>query len=186
MMTAIQLCAVAGLKHPHTAMLEPAGSAPKFVDALIAGGHHIQAILYLAHAIPPREGILWAWTTIKKLPPALTPEELPVLASVEKWIRDPSDENRRKCKQAAFVLPPEGSMATLCDAVYFTGNLGEPGGHPVPAPAFSSSKFAGACLILCASQADPQNPSPHFDVCLAQGLEVAQRIKLWDTIQWGN
>ena len=185
-MTAMQLCEAAGLKHPHTAMLEPAGSAPKFVDALIGGGHHIQAILYLAHAIPAREGILWAWAMIKKLPPPLAPEALPALAAVESWIRDSSNENRLICKQAATVLPPDGAMATLCDAVFFTGNLGDPGGHPVPAPAFSSSKFAGACLILCACQADPQNPTPHFAVCLRQGLEVAQRIKLWDTIKWGN
>jgi hypothetical protein len=67
----------------------------------------------------------------------------------------------------------------LCDAVFFTGNLAEPGGPPVPAPVFSSSKFVAACIIMYACQANPRKPIPHFQACMDQGLEVVRRIKLW-------
>jgi hypothetical protein len=178
-MTAVQLCNAAGLKHPHTSLPEISQSPRAFLDALVTAGYQMQAVIYLAHAIPVREGIWWAWTTARKLG-GTGPAEAGALAAAEKWLLQPTDDNRVGCRKAAAVLPPNGATAALCDAIFFTGNLAAPGAPPVPAPEFSSSKFVGACIILCACQANPRDPAPRFQACIGQGLEIVRRINLWE------
>ena len=177
-LTADQLCTVAGLKHPHLALLKPDASPRSFFDSLLHAGYHTEAVMYLAHAIPAREGIWWAWSVARK---TVVPEsaEAAALKLVEQWIATLSDDTRRACKKASSRLPQNGAVAALCDAVFFTGNLGEPGASVIPAPVFSSSKFVAACIILCAYLADPHQPLPQFQSCLNQGLEVVRRIALW-------
>jgi hypothetical protein len=177
-LTADQLCTVTGLTHPQLALLKPDASPRAFFDTLLDAGHHTQAVMYLAHAIPAREGIWWAWSVARK---AVSPdsEEAAALKVVEEWIASPSDETRRACKKASSRLPQNGAVAALSDAVFFPGNLAEPGASVIPAPAFSSSKFVAACIILCAYLANPHQPLPQFQSCLNQGLDVVRRIALW-------
>jgi hypothetical protein len=179
-LSAEQLCKAAGLKHPYTSLPE-IGYAPRaFLNALLSRGFQMQAILFLAHAIPSREGIWWAWTAARTLSPA-DPAASGALSAVEKWLSAPTDEHRILCRQVAERLPSGSAPAALCEAVFFTGNLAQPGAAPIPPPQFSSSKFVGACIILCACEADPRNPGPHFQASIERGLEVVRRIKLWDS-----
>src|SRR5581483_10984656 len=71
-------------------------------QALLAAGRAADAIRFVACALPPREGVWWAWVSArhaaqvaaaggKPTPPAVTE----ALNAVERWISQPNDDTRR-------------------------------------------------------------------------------------------
>src|SRR4051812_8437480 len=78
---------------PHAAAADPGA----YAQALIAAGRVPDAIRLVACALPPREGVWWAWVSARHVSQLATPPGVasqPVadtLAAVERWINQPND-----------------------------------------------------------------------------------------------
>src|SRR5262245_54813488 len=127
--------------------LAASASDPRsFADTLAREGHGTDAIRLLAHLLPGREGVLWAWSCAK----AGAPDNPPAawsrsLAATEKWIAQPSDENRR----AAMVAAQEAEVGTAAGAAglaaFLSGDsLAPANAQPVPPAEFLAAKAIAA------------------------------------------
>ena len=64
---------LAGLGDDAKAVLVPAHGPRQYVQALLDQALHADAVRFLAHALPKREGIWWAWVCARRVsgePPA--------------------------------------------------------------------------------------------------------------------
>lgn len=177
------LCARFGLGEQAAALARPEQDGPTFVDALIGAEEYPAALAFLAYVLPRREAVWWAWTCARRsLPADPAPAIQAALDATERWIVQPTDANRR----AAFALaePDLGSPAACAAlAVYFTGGSIAPPGAPEVAPPEGAAARAIAGSITLAAVSPPPDKAPErFQVFIRQGLEVATRINLWDSI----
>ncbi len=179
------LCARFGLGDKAAALAQPDQDGPTFVEALIGAEEYPAALAFLAYLLPKREAVWWAWTCARRvLPPEPKPEVQAALDATERWLVEPTDANRR----AAFALAEPADLGTPAGctalAVFFTGGSIAPVGVPdVPVPDGAAARaIAGSITLAAVSSPPPEKAPERFSQYVRQGLEVAGRIKLWDSL----
>ncbi|MCJ2077080.1 hypothetical protein MKK68_15715 [Methylobacterium sp. E-016] len=140
---------------------------------LIRGGHFGDAVRFLAHALPAREGVWWA-CVVASLAPSLSNGEAQCLDRAEAWVYAPSDPLRRACLPAAEALAFQGAAAYAALAAYWSGGSIGPEGSPdvMPSPQLAPIGV-GASLLLAAAAVDPARADDTFRDILVRGIDVA-------------
>lgn len=188
----VEMCRVAELGEEALELAHQHSSPREFVAALVEREHFPDAVGFLAHALPVREAIFWAFLCARRAAGAEPPTPIrTALEAVERWIMQPTDPNRfaaHEAAEAADVGTPAGCAAF---AVFLSGgsltpiqriDLGEgkyQDTSPVEPPRYSAAKAIAGSVILSAVVAEPETAPERFRAFIAQGAEVANRIKLW-------
>jgi hypothetical protein len=179
--TAAQICAVAGVTDEARALLREGLGPREYVDLLVDKKHYPDAILFLAHSLPKREAVWWAWVCARRNAGATPPAKVKAaLDATEKWIAQPTDQNRR----AVFEMADQadlGSPAGCAGLAAFVsgGSLGPPDGPVVPPAEDMTAKAVSGAVTLAADAEEPEQMAENCRNFIKQGLEVASRIKLW-------
>lgn len=182
------------------ALAAGAADPARVVQALLTAGMAPAALRVVACALPPREGVWWAWVASRHAvtvqqqraaqppsspdePPPLPPPAVAVetLAAIERWIAQPTDEHRR----AAWALAEKAGMDSPAGAAgaaaFFTnGSLTPLGGPFVPAPAGLHTTLAFASVLASAVATDPAHMADIAGAFVAQALEVIKRLGGWE------
>ena len=156
------------------------------VQALVAEGKTPEAFRVIAAALPPREGVWWAWVSARHAtqlaaegaePPA---KLAAALAAVEQWIASPDDDRRRAAWAAAQAAGLDTAAGCAASAVFFTsGSVAPADVAPVPPPAGIDRMLAGNAVALAIS-VHPQHFEALAGAYIAQGLEVVKQLGGWD------
>jgi hypothetical protein len=177
--TAAQIGSVAELGDPARALLkEP---PQEYLALLIEKKHFPDAVRFLAYALPKREAVWWAWVCARRAAGAEPPPNIKAsLEATERWIAQPTEDNRRAAMvaaEAADVGTPAGCAGMA--AFFSSGSLAPPGAQSVPPGPYLTSKTVAGAVILAAVGGDPEKTPENFRAFLDQGLDVVKRIKLW-------
>jgi hypothetical protein len=155
---------------------------PKEYFALLSQNELFEdAVRFLAHALPKREAVWWAWVCARRTAGAEpAPKIKTSLEATEKWIAQPNDGNRRAAMQAAETAEFKTAAGCAGLAAFFSGgSLGPPDVAPVPPGEHLTAKAVAGAVILAAVATEPEKAAEKFRAFLQQGLDVANRIKLW-------
>ena len=116
------ICRVAELSDEALALLADGTDGRGYVERLVAVGNFGDAVRVLAHALPQRPAVWWAWYCARRAhgesPPA------PVEASLEatkQWIAEPVEKNRREAMRWAREVEfrtPAGSRPGAAGRVH--------------------------------------------------------------------
>jgi hypothetical protein len=174
--------AIAGLSGDARQTAAGATDARSLAEKL-SRAHPEDAVRFLAHLLPNREGVLWAWSCAKSAAPGDASALLRAsLAATEKWIAQPNDENRRaamSAAQEAEVGTPAGAAGL---AAFLSGeSLAPPGAHPVLPAEHLASKAVAASIMLSAVSSEPEKAPAKYREFLMRGFELAQRTHLWES-----
>jgi len=178
------LCAVADLSDDARALL--AGGAPPpppkdFIARLAERNLQADAVRFLAHALPRRESVWWAWVCARKTAGAEPPPPIKAaLDATERWIVQPSEEHRRQT--LIFGEAADFGTAAGCAALaaFMTGgSLAPPDAPAVPPGEFMTAKAVSGAVTLAAVATEPDKAGEKFNEFLRLGLEVAERTRLW-------
>ncbi len=179
--TAADICQGFKLTDPAKDLLRD-GIAPRpFLDVLIEKEHFADATRLAAHAMPRREGVWWGIRCARQAYGEKTPEkEEAALQTVERWIVDPSDENRREAFKAAGFAGHNTLAGQLADAVFFSsGSLAPAEAPPVlPNDNLCPNTIANV-VILSVIKIGPAKMKDTFRRFLALGLDVAAGKDRW-------
>jgi hypothetical protein len=179
--TAAQICAVAELGEQAAALLKDGLSARDFLSMLMESNHFPDAVRFLAHAMPKREAVWWAWMCARRSGAPDPKGALQgALDATERWIAQPTEENRR----AAYAAGDAAEFGTAAGcaglAAFFTGgSLGPPTAPVVPPGDFLTAKAVSGAVIFAAICVQPEKAEEKFRSFIEQGLGVINRIKLW-------
>lgn len=176
------VCAVADLGEDAKALLSGGALAPvPFIAVLMERGLHADAVRFLAHALPRREAVWWAWVCARKASGAEpAPAIKAALEATERWIVQPTEENRRQALhfgEAADFGTPAGCAALA--AFMSAGSLAPPDAPPVPPGEFMTAKAVSGSVTLAAVTTQPERAEEKFNEFVKIGLEVADRTRLW-------
>src|ERR1035437_3239587 len=160
----LPLAAVAELGDEAMALARPDLHPREFVALLLDKALFPDAVSFVAHALPKREAVWWAWVSARRAAgDAPAPAIKAALDATEK----------------AGPGPAAGGAGL---AAFFSGSsLAPPEAPPVPPGEFLTAKAVSGAVILAAVSKEPKKAPEKFRAFVAQGLEVTQRIKLWDS-----
>lgn len=179
-----ELCAVADVGDDVRALLDGAAPPPPpkaFIAVLMERDLHADAVRLLAHALPRREAVWWAWVCARKVAGAEPPPLIKAaLESTERWIVQPTEDHRRQALaagEAADFGTPAGCAALA--AFMATGSLSPEGAPIVPPGEFMTAKAVSGSVTLSAVSTEPEKAGQKFKEFVQLGIEVAERTKLW-------
>ncbi len=181
------LVARAHLSDDTAPLAAAAADGGALVQALVADGRTPEAFRVIAAALPPREGVWWAWVSARhatQLAASGGGEPAPpltaALAAVEQWIANPDEDRRRAAWNAGQAAGLESAAGCAAGAVFFTsGSVAPPDVAPVPPPAGIDRLLVGNAVALAAA-AHPQHFEALAGAYVAQGLEVVKQLGGWD------
>ena len=179
--TAAEVCKNFGLGEEAKKLLRADMTPAQFLNTLMEKQQFLDAVRFLAHALPKREAVWWACqcgrAVVDKNPP---PKIAAAFQSAEKWVVDPSEANRRAAMTAAegaeFKTP---AGCTAVAAFWSGGSLGPPNTPVVPPGEYLTAHGVGAAIMLAAVQTEPEKATEKYRKFLAQGIEVANGKQQW-------
>jgi len=177
-----ELAAAAELGDKAKGFLSPDVPSPTYLDLLIEKGEFEDAVRFIAHALPKREAVWWAWYCARRVAGAEAPPKIKTsLAATEKWIVQPNDENRRAAMAAAQEadLGSPAGCAGL-GAFFSGGSLAPPNAPQNPPGEFMTAKAVAGAVMLAAISTEPEKAPEKYKAFLAQAIEVTRKIKLWE------
>lgn len=179
-----QVAAAAELEPEAQALLSPAMGPRDYVLAMSEADLYVDALKFLAHLLPRREAVWLGWLSARKeLEKKLSPEEEAALAATERWIREPTDAHRRSALEAATAATLESPAGCAALGAYLSGGSMAPAElETVPPPRYATARAVFGCLILTAVQMEPEKAPEKYQKYLADGLELAERIDLWNSV----
>ncbi|HEX6534361.1 MAG TPA: hypothetical protein VF041_07180, partial [Gemmatimonadaceae bacterium] len=97
-----EFCELAQLGDDARALLQPTDGPRQYLRTLVEREHFADAVRFVAHALPTREGIWWAWVCARRAAGAEPPPVIrAALDATERWITQPTDEHRRVAMRTA-------------------------------------------------------------------------------------
>ena len=177
----VQICTVSELGDEARALCRDGMAPREFLKLLIEQNHFPDAVRFLAHVMPKREAVWWAWMCARRSAgdePA--PDVLASLNATEQWIKQPTEENRRAAMKAAEEADLKTAAGCAGLAAFFSaGSLAPPHAAVVEPGEFLAAKAVTGAVIFAAVAVEPEKAGEKFRAYLDQGVGVVNRIKLW-------
>lgn len=157
------------------ALLATHPDGPGFLAALTTRGLWIDAVRFLAFALPNREGVWWACIAARATLPADSPPGWePCIAAAETWVYRPDEITRRAAfppAEAVGFQSPAGYAALA--AFWSGGSLAPPDMPEVPPSPLLCPTAVAAAVLAAAVLRDPAGAEARYRAAMAAGLDIA-------------
>jgi hypothetical protein len=172
--TAAEICARYDAKAKD--LLQDKMSPQEFVAALVEKKKYIDAIDFMAYALPPREAIWWGCLCMQHaVGEKLAPPERAAATAAVQWVMQPTEANRAVARAPAEAAGPGSIAGSLAMAAAVTGGSMAPPNMPVmPPPPFAPAKSVAMAVKLASTKAEPVLISKIQKSYLDLAAEVAE------------
>jgi hypothetical protein len=170
------ICPAAELGEEGAALLDAAEDAAGFIALLVERDHLPVAIRFLAHALSKPDAVWWASECARiAMDGSESPEDREALAATQRWVAEPSEENRRAAQHAAEAASPDSPAGMVGLAAFFSGGSVTPPGAPAIAPEeHLTGTMAATAVMLAAAKGDPEEAPSRYKMFLEGGMGLAQ------------
>ena len=158
--------------------LNSAHAAPEtFADELRRQGRLMEAVQFLAHALPRFETVAWAARTVRDLPRRAAARgdehQRAALRCALLWLQDPSETRRRAARAAADAVQTGGPERFAALAAFYSGgSLAPETCQPVPAPKGVTGRLASGAVLLAAEQCEDMKAALHTALDMGERIAV--------------
>jgi hypothetical protein len=170
-----EICTLFPLSPEARGLLAGEPSSPQFLERVCAAQYHIDAIRFLAHALPPREAAWWACLAARGVMADGPPAHVKALEAAEAWVYHPDEEHRRAAMSAAAAAENDAPAhwAALA-AAWSGGSLAPPEAPAVPPGETLPAQAAVGAVLLAAVKNGPEQAPDHHRRFIAQGIDIAR------------
>jgi hypothetical protein len=133
--------------------LPPAGTTPaSHVGTLLQQRKPMEAVAFLAHALPPRDSVRWATQACALVAGQQTPADRQAAEAARLWSAQPTEENRQRALAGATEAGHAGPGAWAAQGAAWAGAAPTPGAPP---PADLTGKAVAGAVMLAAAMTRP-------------------------------
>lgn len=178
----VAIATVAELGEEAMALVRPDLHPLDFVALLMEKALFADAVRFIAHALPKREAVWWGWVCARRAAGENPPPKIrAALDATERWVAQPNEDNRRSAMAAAQKAELGTAAGCAGLAAFFSGgSLAPPDAPAVPPGEFLAAKAVSGAVIFAAVAKEPERAPEKFRSFVAQGVEVTNRVKLWE------
>lgn len=173
---ATEICSDIDLTEPGQALLKHEQPPAEFLGALLDQSLYVDAVRFLARALPKREAVWWACLCAREsLTIKASPKNLAAVEKAERWVYQPTEENRRAAMAAAELTKLDGAGGWAAMAAFWSGGSMASPDAPVVLPADNlSSKAVASAVMLAAVAGPPEGIVPAYQLFIRQGINIAE------------
>jgi hypothetical protein len=179
--TAADICKNFKLEEPAKKLLRDDMSPRQFFDVLMEQQQYLDAVRLLAYGLPKQEAVWWACQCARSIAGATPPPKIAAaLDAAEKWVADPSEDNRRAAQtaaEAAEMGTPAGCAAIA--AFWSGGSLGPPNVPVVPPGEYLTAHGVAGSVMLAAVQTEPVKAPEKYRKFFDLGVAIATGSNRW-------
>jgi predicted component of type VI protein secretion system len=128
---------------------EASESTAEFIARLAEHEEENHSLNFLAFALPKRCGVWWAVQCVQSPDSAAVDDDPEILEIVTQWVKQPSEELRRKAMEAAEAVEMSTASAWAGVAAFWShGSMAPPDAPAVPAADNMAGKAIAASVVL--------------------------------------
>ena len=147
------------------------GDPATFYAGLRQADRLMEAVEFMAQALPRWEAVAWAVNGVQKLTPQGGPNQAAALQAAARWVSDPTEETRRGAFAASESAPSDSAERLLALAAFLSGGSIAPADcEPLAAPRAAAGQCAAGALLIATATL------PESEVVLGRILDVAERL----------
>ncbi len=181
--TAVEVCKHFPLGEDAGRLLAEGLTAEQYLEVLIGQHQYLDAVRFLAHALPKREAVWWGCLCVREaygrgLPAA----GAAALQAAERWATTPDEDNRRAAfaaAEAAGLGTPAGIAAVA--AFWSGGSLGPPHVKAIPPAEHLTGQGVAGAVLLAAVVIEPEKAVDKYRRFFQLGEDVARGTNRWQT-----
>src|SRR5438876_9565366 len=175
-----EICQAAELSEEARDLLNDGQDGRGYVERLLALELYTDAIRFLAHALPQRAAVWWAWYGARQAHGEDPPAKIQTALDITKqWIGEPNDKNRREAMHWAREVEFRTPAGAAGLAAFFCGeSIGPPDRDPVPPGEYMAAKVIAGCVSLAAVVEAAEKANEEVRAFLEQGVGVAEEKRV--------
>jgi hypothetical protein len=171
---AADICRALTLEEESRALLEEGITPGAFLDRLLGREAYVDAIRFLAHALPKREATWWACLCAREtFPPQPDAGQLAALQAAEAWVYKPTEENRRAALSTGEKIGSGTAAGWAALAAGWSGGSMGPASGPAITPGETLTPAAVAVAVIEASVSGGGGIQDKFRRFLSSGMDIA-------------
>ena len=171
-----QITQAMGIKEKDAKTPALAVTPPEHFASLLALNKQVDAVQFLAHALPRYEAIQWAAQAMAALRPndLRDLDEARAFDTAHQWLRDPTETLRRAAEVQFQAMDEASPEKFLLQAIFLSGGSMAPEDLPPvhPLPEITAKLAAAAILVTAFATPDP---TAALTRALQDGEKLAQR-----------
>ena len=174
--TAAEICVHLTLLKEAKQLLREGMNPQDYLAALIENKKYVDAIHFMAHALPMREGIWWGCLCLQHAcGDSLNSPDRAAATTAVRWVMQPTEENRTAAKAPADAAPPPSVAGALAMAAFLTGGSILPPHLPLTPPApFAAAKSVALAVTLASIKTEPPKISRMQRSYVELAIEIAE------------
>jgi hypothetical protein len=164
-------------------------SAQEFLAALMAQRQFLNAVTFMASALPKREAVWWGYVCAREPRggAALSATDVAALTAARAWVCEPTELHRRAAKDAADATEYATPAGLVALAVFFSGgSIAPPDAQAVEPEEHLAAQTVRGAVMAAAVMHKPQDAEDHYRDFLKLSLDIAQRRLRWDQAASGG
>lgn len=174
---AVEVCRYFSLSGDGRKLLQPDITPEQFMDVLVENKLYPDAVQLLGHYLPKRQAVWWALTCVKQGLTEVTPVVEEAFKATEKWIADPSEENRKATLKAADEADASTPAGAAALAAFYSEGLPKTEDPKANARAFFMTAKLASAAVLLAATGRPEELQIMFAAFVEKGREVISKLK---------
>lgn len=172
---AASICRDIELSEEALALLAPESTPAQFLEQLLAQEYFLDAVGFMARALPKREATWWACLCARAtLGDDPKPPHILAVETAEQWVYKPSEENRRRAMAAAEATKFDHPACWAAVAAFWSGGSLAPENVPAIPPADNlNAKAVAGAVRLAAVLREPVKAAEKYRWFLQQAMDIA-------------
>jgi hypothetical protein len=178
--SAAEICARVQLPRDALALLRQGMGPRDFVQALLDGKKYVAGVDFVAHALPPREGIWWGCLCVQRAyGDTLSPADRAAAIAAVQWVLRPGEEAGAAARRPAETAGPKSAAGAHAAAAFLTsGNAASSRAVSSVSGPFATAKAVGKAVKIASLQGPPakiphtQRAMVELGLCVAEGRYI--------------
>ena len=173
--TAAEICRHFDLNKEARLLIRDGMGPAEFIETLLANKQYVAGIDFIAHALPPREGIWWGCLCLQHVAGnALSGVDKAACRAAVQWVLEPTEGNRSAARIPAEAAGPASAAGALAAAANQTGgSVAPPNTPPLPPGQYAPAKATAAAVKLASIKVEPVRIRDTQRLFIELGVEVA-------------
>ncbi len=170
-----EICEEIDLSEQAVTLLQNNPTAAHYLQELITLEYYVDAVYFLAHALPKREATWWACLCARQAWTEKTPEnEIKAVELAEAWVYKPTEDNRILILPITEELTYKTATSWAVMAAFWSGDDISPVPQAIiPPPEKLYAKAVIGAVLLSATQEKASKVNENYRLFLQQGINIA-------------
>lgn len=144
------------------------------IQAALEQSLHADVVCYLAHALPVRESVWWAYCCANSRED-WSPQEWDAIRAAKVWVHAPDETNRRFAEDMALKSGLDSGAGWAAQSAFWSGgSMTSPSDPIVPPPQYLYAQAVAGCINLSAVLPDGEFAIERYQHYMDIGFDIAK------------